>query len=125
MLKRWETANQMRKWTQQVKLSISERTAKEADEAYRQEVNEANPSAEPLTGAFNEEQKAIVEERANTKFDEELKKTYAEVVQKAEALIKLQIPASYKAKKGKQLWGRLRSQVSGLVHEKMEVSRKV
>jgi hypothetical protein len=45
----------MRKWTQQVKLSISERTAKEADEAYRQEVNEANPSAEPLTGAFNEE----------------------------------------------------------------------
>ena len=70
----------MRKWTQQVKLSISERTAKEADEAYRQEVNEANPSAEPLTGAFTEEQKAIVEERANTKFDEELNKTYAEVV---------------------------------------------
>ena len=31
MLKRWETANQMRKWTQKIKLDISERIAKEVE----------------------------------------------------------------------------------------------
>ena len=55
LLKRWESASQMRKWTQQIKLSISERTAAEAEEAFRKEHNEANPSADPLTGQLSEE----------------------------------------------------------------------
>ena len=40
----------MRKWTQQIKLNISERTVVEAEEAFRKEYNESNPSADPLTG---------------------------------------------------------------------------
>ena len=42
--KRWEAACQMRKWTQSIKLAISERTALEADESLRKTWNEANPS---------------------------------------------------------------------------------
>ena len=109
LLKRWESANQMRKWTQQIKLNISERTAVEAEEAYRKEVNDANPSAEPLTGSLSDEQKRIVEERSNTKFDEDLKTTYDGVVQKAYLLIKLQVPSAYKAQKGKPRLGQLQN----------------
>ena len=45
----------MRKWTQQIKLSISERTVVEAEAAFRKEYSEANPSSDPLTGPLNEE----------------------------------------------------------------------
>ena len=95
----------MRKWTQQIKLSISERTAAEAEEAFRKEFNEANPSSDPLTGQLNAEQKQIVDERGTAKFEEELKSTYAQVVKKAELLLKLQVPDVYKTATKKQ--GRL------------------
>ena len=62
----------MRKWTQQIKLTISENIRKQTEEAVRNEINEANPSAEPFTGPFNEEQKQIIEEKSNAKFDLEL-----------------------------------------------------
>ena len=42
--KRWVAACQMRKWTQSIKLAISERTTLEADESLRKTWNEANPS---------------------------------------------------------------------------------
>lgn len=54
-LKRWETANQMRKWTQSIKLNISERTAAEEEQAFRDEYNKAHPSDDPLTGQLSEE----------------------------------------------------------------------
>lgn len=100
----------MRKWTQQIKLNISERTVVEAEEAFRKEYNESNPSADPLTGQLSDEQKRTVEERSNVKFEDELKSTYAGVVKKAELLIKLQVPTSYKVKKGeKSQWSRFKS----------------
>ena len=103
----------MRKWTQQVKLTISERLAQEVDQAYRTEVNEANPSADPLTGPLNDEQKQIVEDRVYAKFDEEIKKTYEGVVSKAEVLLKLQVPDAYKEKKrGNKMMSAMRSQMS-------------
>ena len=55
MLKRWETANMMRKWTQQLRLSISEKANAEEEEKFRQEYNKAHPSAEPLTGQLSDE----------------------------------------------------------------------
>lgn len=50
MLKLWEQASQMRKWTQRIKLNLSERITAEIEKAVRQEVSEANPSKQPLTG---------------------------------------------------------------------------
>ena len=96
MLKRWETANQMRKWTQKIKLDISERIAKEVEQAFRDEINEANPSAEPFTAPLSDEQKATVEDKTTTKFDQEVQKTYDGVVQKANSLVRLAVPSQYK-----------------------------
>ena len=44
----------MRKWTQLIKLSLSERIKIEEELALRNEINEANPSAEPFTGPFDD-----------------------------------------------------------------------
>jgi len=35
----------------------------EVEQAFRNEINEANPSAEPFTAPLNDEQKQTVEER--------------------------------------------------------------
>lgn len=113
LFKRWEFASQMRKWTQQVKLSIGDRTAKEAEEAFRQEWNEAHPSEEPLTGPLNDEQKQKVEEKSSAKFTEDLNKAYSSVVKKAEILITLQVPNSFKEnRKAKGILSALQSQMS-------------
>ena len=77
-------------------MTISEQTAAEEEEAFRKEYNEAHPSEEPLTGQLSEDQKRIVEERANTRFEKELESTYEGVTKKAELLIKLQLPAAFK-----------------------------
>ena len=77
----------MRKWTQQLRLSISEKSNADEEEKFRQEYNKAHPSAEPLTGQLSEEQKSIVNERANERFEKEVKESYEEVVKKAELLI--------------------------------------
>ena len=79
----------MRKWTQQVKLQTSERTQQEAELAYREAWNKAHPSENPLSGQLSDDQKREVEEQADEKFGQELKKTYNEVVQKAKSIIKL------------------------------------
>lgn len=50
LLKRWEAASQMRKWTQSIKLAISERVAAEAEQAFRDKYNADHPSEDALTG---------------------------------------------------------------------------
>lgn len=45
----------MRKWTQKVKLTISERVKVEVETQLRDEITAANPSKEPFTDPFNEE----------------------------------------------------------------------
>jgi len=45
----------MRKWTQKVKLNISEKIEKEEEEKLRKEITEANPSKEAFTDPLNEE----------------------------------------------------------------------
>ena len=54
ILKRWEQASQMRKWSNLVKQNLVERINKEEDEKLRQEINEANPSSPPFSGDFDE-----------------------------------------------------------------------
>ena len=44
MLKLWEQASQMRKWTQKVKLNLSERITGEVEKKLRKEIALANPS---------------------------------------------------------------------------------
>ena len=56
ILKRWEQASQMRKWSNLVKQNLVERINKEQEEALRQEINNANPSAPPFTDELSEEQ---------------------------------------------------------------------
>ena len=115
----------MRKWTQSIKLTLSEAINAEVDHDFRNEVNSANPSAEPLTGMLSDEQKRTVEERSNAKFDVDLKKAYAGVVAKAEQLIKLQVPAAYKVKKGNSLMKALRKKLSMNVQNKMDEEKKL
>ena len=55
MLKQWEQASVMRKWTQKVKLNLSERLTTEVESKLREEITAANPSKEPFTAEFNEE----------------------------------------------------------------------
>lgn len=54
-LKQWEQAANMRKWTQKVKLNLSERLTSEVEAKLREEITAANPSKEPFTDQFNEE----------------------------------------------------------------------
>lgn len=51
----------MRKWTQRVKLNLSERLTADIGNKLRDEVTKANPSKEPFKGGFNDEQKVIIE----------------------------------------------------------------
>ena len=51
----------MRKWTQKVKLNLSERVTAEVEKKMRKEITAANPSKEPFSGQFDAEQKATVE----------------------------------------------------------------
>ncbi len=87
----------MRRWTQSVKQTISERTTIEADEALRKAWNQANPSKEPLTGPLNDEQKNQVDRDGNAKFEKELQEAFDEVVEKAEFMLKLEVPSLYLA----------------------------
>ena len=83
MLKQWETASQMRQWTQKIKLTMSERLNAEIENKLRDEITQANPSKEPFTDQFNEEQKATIATRFNEQFDQQLNDKYNEVINKA------------------------------------------
>ena len=86
----------MRKWTQKVKLNLSERVKADVERKFRKEITQANPSQEPFTGQFSDEQKAKVEERFDEQFDREVKAKYDEVTKKASFLVKLAIPQVFK-----------------------------
>jgi hypothetical protein len=60
MLRKWDKASQMRKWTSSVKIIISERTEKEELDKYIAEYNKANPSKEPLKSGLSQEHRDIV-----------------------------------------------------------------
>jgi hypothetical protein len=92
MLKRFEIASQMRKWTQQVKLTTSERVQQETDKKFRETWEKAHPSEDPLSGQLSEEQKQEVESQFESKYPEEIKKVYDEVVNKASLLITMKLP---------------------------------
>ena len=99
MLKQWEQASVMRKWTQKVKLNLSERLTTEVETKLREEVTAANPSKEPFTDQFNEEQKITIEQRFNEQFDKELPEKYTEAIKKAKFLIKMAIPRTFREAK--------------------------
>lgn len=122
LLKRWETASQMRKWTQSIKLTISERTAADAEQAFRDSWNEANPSQDPITGMLSAEQRAEVDKKAFAAFEEQLDKTYADVVEKAKLLLILQVPEAYKKNRSVN---RLNNQVSVINNEEKEEDSKI
>lgn len=54
MLGLYEKAAQMRKWTNQIKIKIDEDAKAQVEKEMRIAINEANPSAEPFIGNFNE-----------------------------------------------------------------------
>lgn len=74
-LTKWKEASQMRKWTQFIKLTISENTMKAASEKMKEELAEKNPSS-GFSGQFSEEEKREVEKRSNAAFDKELIEKY-------------------------------------------------
>ena len=86
----------MRKWTQQIKLKLVERIHKKIIEAFRKEVDQANPSAPPFTAPLNEEQRAIVDKRTDEQFNKDLIDEYDEVIKKAVFLIKLSLPQAFR-----------------------------
>ena len=95
LMPKWEQASQMRKWTQKVKLNISERVKVDVETQLRDEITAANPSKEPFTDPFNEEQTELVEKRFQEKFDHEVEVVYKQVISKAHFLIKLAVPRSF------------------------------
>ena len=107
----------MRRWTQSVKQTISERTTIEADAALRSAWNQANPSKEPLTGPLSNEQKNQVDQEGNAKFEKELLKAFDEVVEKAELMLRLEAPSLYRTTKSKN--SGLKSQFSVMLEKKL------
>ena len=86
----------MRQWTQKIKLNMSERLTAEVENKLRDEITQANPSKEPFTDQFDEEQKATIATRFNEQFDQQLTEKYNEVINKARFLAKLATPQAFK-----------------------------
>ena len=58
----------------------------------RAAINDANPSAEPFTGAFDEAQKKELNQKQMVIFDKNLEDAYISSIEKAKFLIKLAVP---------------------------------
>lgn len=99
----------MRQWTQSIKLEISEAARKEAEKATRDEINAANPSAEPHTGPFNEEQTQAVEKREMEIFAAKMAEKFESTISKAKLLIKLAVPRAFQQLKAKETMGGVKS----------------
>ena len=69
----------MRKWTQQIKLTLSESVKVDVENKMRLELNEANPD-EPFTSEFTAEHRQIIEKRIGEQYDQQLEDTYNGVV---------------------------------------------
>ena len=59
----------MRKWTQRVKLNLSEHLTADIESKLRDEITAANPSKEPFKEQFSAEHKVNIEKRFNEQFD--------------------------------------------------------
>ena len=57
MLGKWELASQMRKWTQKIKLDLSEKISVEVEHKLREEVRAASTDKKPFTDPLSEEQR--------------------------------------------------------------------
>ena len=91
----------MRKWTQQIRLALSEKIKEEVETKFRLELSEANPD-EPFTGDFSDEHREQIEKRIAEKYDVQLIEAYDESVKKAQFLLKLNIPKSFMEEKEKE-----------------------
>lgn len=111
----------MRKWTQKVKLNLSERLKIEVEEKLREEITAANPSKEPFTEQFNEEQKNTIETRFNEQFDKQLPEKYEEAIKKSRFLIKMAIPRAFKEAKHQQLMEKVKQGVAGVFKNSLEL----
>ena len=102
----------MRKWTQGIKLTLSESIKVEVENAYRKEINDANPSSEPFTGQFSDDQQKIVDKRTTVEFDIQLEKSYEEAIKKAKFLVKLAIPKAFQEAKAKEQMQKLKAGIA-------------
>ena len=107
----------MRKWTQFIKMQISESIKQEVTDAYAKEL----PSQEASNGSFTTVQRQEVEERINRAMDIKVAQKYQEVHDKATLLCKMQVPEAFieaqKAvdtdQKKRQIFGSLASKIAG------------
>ena len=76
LLKHYEQAAWMRKWTQKAKLNLSERIDKEEEEKLRKEITEANPSKGAFVDPFDDTQLSLFRARSTDRFDAETPKKY-------------------------------------------------
>ena len=90
----------MRKWTQTIRLTLSEKIKEEIEKNYRLELSAADP-ANPFTEAFNSEHREVIEKRSNEKYDQQLSEAYDECLKKARLLLRLCVPESFFSEKNK------------------------
>ena len=55
----------MRKWTQKVKLQLSERISVDVEQKLREEIRASTPDKKPYTDPLNDEQRKTVDDRMN------------------------------------------------------------
>ena len=89
----------MRKWSQTIKLNLSERIKEDVEKQYRLELSKDDPT-NPFSGQFSEQDQEEVEQRIKSKYDSQLSLAYEDCLNKAQILLKLCIPgASIQEKK--------------------------
>ena len=82
----------MRKWTQKIKLDLSEKISVEVEHKLREEVRAASTDKKPFTDPLSEEQRQTVDDRTNEQLQQDIIVQFNEVIQKAKFLTKLAIP---------------------------------
>ena len=90
----------MRKWTQTIRLTLSEKIKEEVEKNYRLELSAADP-ANPFTDAFSSDHREVIEKRINEKYDSQLSEAYDECLKKARLLLRLCVPESFFNEKNK------------------------
>ena len=85
----------MRKWTQKVKLTLSERITVEVEHKLREEIRAASADKKPFIDPLSDEQRQTVDDQTYEQLEKEIKETYNEVIQKAKFLSKLALPKQF------------------------------
>jgi len=73
----------MRKWTQKVKLQLSERITVEVEHKLREEIRAATVDKKPFTDPLNDEQRMTLDNRTNEQLEKDVVVKFKEVIQKA------------------------------------------